>query len=1154
MPSSTDIRLQNTMERICGSILSGKVLNPPNSFKWPCSICNKNCLKNQAAIQCDSCDKWCHIKCDGTSIEKYRYYQTTNDNPDVKWICLVCTMEYHHQNIPFTLCDTSDIVKINSSNTMEFCKNLPSLEIIHETSSFQKYSLPDVDELVVPTLLTSKYHTVYDFQKLKVEKNFNIFHSNVNGLESKFDTLHTFLAESLTAMSAIAITETSEHRTQSFISNVELDGYKLFSTPSSSAKGGVALYINKNYNSFERIDLNIQNDDFESVWGEIRNEKSKNIVCGCIYRHPRQNLESFFDYMDSILSKLNNENKEVYICGDLNINLLNMDSRNGSANLYNLLSSNGFLPLILHPSRVVENQNPSLIDNIFTNNTNSIILSGNIYLTISEHFSQFASLQHDRIDVKNIDMYARNYSNYSDEKFRDDVSIQVWSHPNITDVNFLAGDFVWRLDGSAERNAPIEKLKPKQIKLKLKPWITDDIKKLIKIRDNLFARKKRQPENMHVKEVYNIARNRVSRALSKCKIEYNQKYFEQLSTNIKKTWEAIRKIVNVKKSTNFSISHLNINGSIITDPDEITNKFNNFFVNVGPNTEKGVPKVPNMTPAKFLRNRNQMNMIIAHISEEEILKIIESLPNKSTGPASIPLKMLKVVADIIVIPLCNIINLSFSTGVFPDILKIAKVIPLHKGGSTEELNNFRPISLLSIFDKIIEKIMHSRLYFFLEEHQILFKNQFGFKKKCSTVHSLIEITEKIKESIDQGKYGCGIFIDLKKAFDTVNHKILLLKLEHYGVRGNLLSWFESYLTDRKQYVFYNGISSEVMNIASGVPQGSVLGPLLFLIYINDLPNISEKLQFFLFADDTNIYYDSCDLKEIEKTVNEELKKLTLWLNVNRLALNVSKTNFVIFRANKPVYHNVTLIMNRKAIEQKDHVKYLGVLVDEHLRWDQHINNVAKKIGRGVGIIAKLKQFLTPHMLKNVYYCLVYSHLSYGIEAWGSASKTNINKLVVLQKKAIRVLSNVKYFQIYGEELGPLPTTEHLFRKLDILKLNEIFQLNILSFVFSTLCYESPLIFWDWFAYCHSLHTYATTSSTNIVCENYFDVGTVDATYTLRIPKGMLEKYGKRMIKYTGAQLWNKLPSDIQDATSLNSFKENVKKLYLGKYNSEQFSQ
>ena len=166
-----------------------------------------------------------------------------------------------------------------------------------------------------------------------------------------------------------------------------------------------------------------------------------------------------------------------------------------------------------------------------------------------------------------------------------------------------------------------------------------------------------------------------------------------------------------------------------------------------------------------------------------------------------------------------------------------------------------------------------------------------------------------------------------------------------------------------------------MNITCGVPQGSVLGPLLFLIYINDLPNISDKLQFFLFADDTNIYFDSYDLKSIEKIVNEELKKLTLWLNVNRLALNVSKTNFVIFRANKPLYHNVTLIMNKKALEQKDHVKYLGVLVDEHLRWDYHINHVAKKIGRGVGILSKLRQYLNPKMLTNVYYCLIYSHIS-----------------------------------------------------------------------------------------------------------------------------------------------------------------------------------
>ena len=203
--------------------------------------------------------------------------------------------------------------------------------------------------------------------------------------------------------------------------------------------------------------------------------------------------------------------------------------------------------------------------------------------------------------------------------------------------------------------------------------------------------------------------------------------------------------------------------------------------------------------------------------------------------------------------------------------------------------------------------MHKRLYEFFESHNILFENQFGFRKNNSTVYALMEITEKIKESVDNGKFGCGIFIDLKKAFDTVNHKILLDKLEHYGVRGTLLKWFESYLTDRKQFVFYNGVSSDVKDISCGVPQGSVLGPLLFLIYINDLPDISDKLKFFLFADDTNMYYESNNLQNMEKFINQELKKLSLWLHVNRLALNVSKTNFVIFHAyNKPLKYNVTL--------------------------------------------------------------------------------------------------------------------------------------------------------------------------------------------------------------------------------------------------------
>ena len=260
--------------------------------------------------------------------------------------------------------------------------------------------------------------------------------------------------------------------------------------------------------------------------------------------------------------------------------------------------------------------------------------------------------------------------------------------------------------------------------------------------------------------------------------------------------------------------------------------------------------------------------------------------------------------------------MSFSSGKFPDPLKIFKTIPIHKGGSTILLNNYRPISLLSIFDKIIEKLMHKRLYNFLNEHSILFSNQFGFGKNISTSTALIQITEKIKESIDKSKYGCGIFIDLRKAFDTVNHSILLSKMEHWDTA---LEWFKSYLSNRKQYVYSNGESSQLKDITCGVPQGSVLWPLLFLIYINDLPNISKLLQFFLFADDTNIYYEAESSEQLEQVINKELKKLHTWLMVNRLSLNMDKTNYYIMfhPYNKPINHTITLKFRKNAIMEKN---------------------------------------------------------------------------------------------------------------------------------------------------------------------------------------------------------------------------------------------
>ena len=240
-------------------------------------------------------------------------------------------------------------------------------------------------------------------------------------------------------------------------------------------------------------------------------------------------------------------------------------------------------------------------------------------------------------------------------------------------------------------------------------------------------------------------------------------------------------------------------------------------------------------------------------------------------------------------------------------------------------------------------------------------------------------------------------------------------------------------------------------------------------------------------------------------------------------------------------------MNKCALEQKDHVKYLGILVDQHLNWKYQINNVALKISRGIGILAKLKPYLKDNLLKNIYYSLVYSHLSYGIEAWGSAAKANLYKLNILQNKAVRILSGIQYFQLHGQEPGPLPSSEPLYKNLEILKLEDIFQLGIAKFVYSALTFEGPSNFHNWFSYAYEVHNHSTRSGAEITRSNYFDIGTAVQTYTLHL-KGSNNKFGEKMIKKSGPVIWNSIPRDIQDATSITTFKYQLKKHFLDQYN------
>jgi retron-type reverse transcriptase len=315
----------------------------------------------------------------------------------------------------------------------------------------------------------------------------------------------------------------------------------------------------------------------------------------------------------------------------------------------------------------------------------------------------------------------------------------------------------------------------------------------------------------------------------------------------------------------------------------------------------------------------------------EIKNIIMSIKNSSAcGIDQIPITVIKSVVDCISSVLASLINHSISKEIFPDALKIAKVIPIYKAGDKSLISSYRPISLLTTFSKVFEKVILKRLENFLEKHKLLSDNQFGFRKNRSTQLALTSYLDKLTEALDKNEYAISLFIDLSKAFDTIDHSLLLKKLYSYGIRGLAYDYIKSYLSNRLQYVETHGMSSSLLSITCGVPQGSILGPILFLLYINDISACTKLLKLFLFADDTTILYSSKDINELIKTMNKELETISDWFKLNKLSLNTAKTNYMIFKPIKNEIIHPNLLLNETAVVRVHSTRFLGVEIDEKL--------------------------------------------------------------------------------------------------------------------------------------------------------------------------------------------------------------------------------
>ena len=428
------------------------------------------------------------------------------------------------------------------------------------------------------------------------------------------------------------------------------------------------------------------------------------------------------------------------------------------------------------------------------------------------------------------------------------------------------------------------------------------------------------------------------------KQNYYHNYFIANSKNIKKTWAGIKELITLKPNGFNAPSKIVVGNNVITDSKAIASAFNKYFSDIGRKLAEEIPQV-DIDPPDFLGPSQANSFMLFPVSAVEIENEITRLNSfKVSGPFSIPVCLLKLLKTCISFPLEFIFNLSFSSGYVPDQFKLADVIPVHKKDSVTCMNNYRPISLLSIFNKILEKLVYKRLITFIDKYNILYDKQFGFRRDHSTLHATLFITDKIQRAIEDGLFSCGIFLDFSKAFDTVDHNILLKKLTHYGIRDIANDWFASYLNNRRQYVTIGSTKSDDTLITHGVPQGSVLGPFLFLLYITDFSKCSNVFDFHIFADDTNLFYSNSNLAELESIVNYNLKMVSDWLMANKVSLNIDKTNFIVFHPPQKVKdHIVKLIISNSEIMQEKFIKYLGLLIDSHLSWKYHILNISKKI-------------------------------------------------------------------------------------------------------------------------------------------------------------------------------------------------------------------